>query len=134
MIKVKADIMWADMNTVNDYTGKYQLDLCNLSDPAVAALEEMGITPGQKEGKGYFICCKSTRPISGFYKSGEFIDPSIRVGNGSKGVALIGAYDWNFKGKEGTSPSLKKLVINELVPYDNDPEVVGAIMDDDEVL
>jgi len=45
---------------------------------------------------------------------------------------MVGFYEWTWKNKEGVSPSLKKLVIDELMTYD-DAEPVEAI-DDDEVL
>jgi len=31
-VKVKADIMWAYLDKVNDMSGKFQVDLCNLSE------------------------------------------------------------------------------------------------------
>jgi len=33
-VKIKADIMWAYLDKVNDMSGKFQVDLCNLSDKA----------------------------------------------------------------------------------------------------
>ena len=35
-VKVKAEIMWAFLNKPNEMSGKFQVDLCNLSDKAVA--------------------------------------------------------------------------------------------------
>jgi len=129
-VKIKADVMWANLDKPNEMSGKYQVDLCNLSDPAVQALESMGLTVRQKEDKGYFITCKSNQPIRPFDKTGETLD-GVAVGNGSKAVAMVGSYAWTFKNKEGVSPSLKKLVIDELVTYD-DAEPVA--LDDDEIL
>lgn len=131
-IKVKADIMWAYLDKPNDMSGKYQVDLCNLSDGAVSALESMGISVRQKEEKGYFITCKSTNPIRAYDRDGDTID-GISIGNGSKAVALIGSYNWTFKNKEGVSPSLKKLVVDELVAYEGDP-VAEQLDDDDDIL
>ena len=131
-IKVKADVMWAYLDKPNDMSGKYQVDLCNLSDSAVGALEGMGVTVRQKEDKGYFITCKSTNPIRAYDRDGDVIE-GISIGNGSKAVAMIGTYNWTFKNKEGTSPSLKKLVVDELVAYEGDP-VTEQMDDDDEVL
>ena len=39
-IKLKADVFWCQHNKVNDMSGKFQLNLCNLSDAAVEALEK----------------------------------------------------------------------------------------------
>lgn len=131
-VKIKADVMWAYMDKPNDMSGKYQVDLANLSDPAVKALEDMGITVRQKEGKGFFITCKSTQPIKAFDKSGDVIE-GVAIGNGSKAIALVGYYDWSYGAKKGKSPSLKKLVIDELVAYEG-AEAPEAVIDDDEVL
>jgi len=132
-VKIKADIMWAYLSRTNDMSGKYQVDLCNLSDNAVQALEGMGISVPQKEGKGYYVTCKSTRPIRAYSKEGEELDGEI-VGNESKAVAMITPYHWNWKNKEGVSPSLKKLVITDLVEYAGDVEQVAIQEDDDEIL
>ena len=131
-VKVKADIMWAYLDKPNDMSGKYQVDLCNLSDPAVQALEDMGLAVRQKEDKGYFITCKSTNPIRAYDRDGDAI-AGISIGNGSKAVAMVGSYTWNFKNKEGQPPSLKKLVIEDLVAYDGD-NGVDDVEDDSEVL
>ncbi len=40
-LKIEADLMWAFLDTPNQMSGKYQVDLCNLSKPAIKALEEV---------------------------------------------------------------------------------------------
>ena len=130
-VKIKADVMWAYLDRQNDMSGKYQVDLCNLSDAAVDALEGMGLTVRQKDDKGYFITCKSNNPIKAFDKNGDIID-GVSIGNGSKAEALVGFYEWRYQKKEGVSPSLKKLVITELQAYE-DADAVSD-MGDDEVL
>ena len=47
---------------------------------------------------------------------------------------MITPYHWNWKNKEGVSPSLKKLVITDLVEYAGDVEQVAIQEDDDEIL
>jgi hypothetical protein len=129
-IKVKADIMWAQLDKVNEMSGKFQVDLCNLSDAAVAALEEMGITVPEKEGRGKYITCKSANPIKAFDNDGDEI-VGVKVGNGSKAKAIITAYEWKYKNKKGVSPSIRKLVITDLIEYGSG----GAVdLSDDEVL
>lgn len=127
-VKIKAEVMWAFLNKPNEMSGKYQVDLCNLSDKAVGALEEMGIEVKTKEGKGAYITCKSTRPISAYDDGGTPLEGDI-LGNGSKAAVIITPYSWSFKGKKGVSPSLRKLVITELVPYTGGG--VEAFADDD---
>lgn len=128
-VKVKAEVMWAFLNKPNEMSGKYQVDLCNLSDKAVDALEEMGIEVKTKEGKGKYITCKSQRPIAAYDDGGSLLEGDI-LGNGSKAAAVITPYAWSFKGKKGVSPSLRKMVVTELVAYSGG----GADIDDDDLL
>jgi hypothetical protein len=127
-VKIKAEVMWAFLSKPNEMSGKYQVDLCNLSDKAVSALEDMGIEVKTKEGKGAYVTCKSTRPIAAYDDGGTLIEGDI-LGNGSKAAVIISPYAWSFKGKKGVSPSLRKMVVTELVPYTGGG--VEAFADDD---
>lgn len=127
VVKLKADIMWAQVDKPNDLSNKYQLNLCNLSEAAVIALEEMGISVSEKEGQGKYITCKSSNPIKIFDTDGDLV--TEKIGNGSKAKAIVDAYSWTYKNKKGVSPSLKKIVITDLVEYG-----AGGDIDDDEVL
>ena len=129
-LKIKCDIYWAQLKKMNEMSGAYQVNLCNISDAAAKALEEMGITvnfDGEKKPEmGKYITCKSkNRPMKAYDVDGEEIDAEI--GNGSKAKALVTPYSWTYKNKKGISPSLKKLVITELVEYGE-----GALSADDE--
>lgn len=124
-VKVEATVMWAFLNKVNDMSGKYQVDLCDLDDKAVSDLQSIGIEVKfnpEKEEKGRYITCKSKNyPIPAVDVHGKDID--VAVANGSKAKALVGAYEWKFKGKTGVSPSIKKMVITELrefIPSDDE--------------
>ena len=128
-VKIKANIMWAQMTKINDLSGKYQVNLCDLSEPAVQALTEMGIEVKEKEGFGKYITCKSAKPMKAFDEDGDEITEEI--GNGSKAKAIITAYEWKYKNKKGVSPSAKKIVITNLVEYAGSG---GSFKDDDEVL
>lgn len=116
-IKVKADIMWACTSEPNRESGKYQVDLCNLSDKAIAALEDMGIPVRNKQDeKGFFVTAKSANyPIPVVDEAGNTINALI--GNGSKGVALIKPYAYTYKGKRGVGAGINKLTVTELVEY-----------------
>jgi len=93
----------------------------------------MGLTANQKDGKGYYITCKSNNPIRAYDSNGEELE-GIGIGNGSQAIALVSFYDWNWKNKSGRSPSLKKLVVTELVSYEGDSSTEAVAMDDDEIL
>ena len=127
-VKLKAEVMWAQLTKVNEMSGKYQVNLCKLSDAAIEALTEMGIEVKEKEEMGKYITCKSAKPIKAFDVDNDEIEENI--GNGSKAKAIITAYEWKYKNKKGVSPSLKKLVITDLVEYGG----AASLKDDDEVL
>ena len=129
-VKIKAEIMWAYLDKVNDMSGKFQVDLCNLSDKAADALQDIGLEVKFKDGKGKYITCKSTRPIYAFDDGGSQID--AQVGNGSKGVALVGTYSWAYQKKKGVSPALKRLVITDMLEYGGQP--MGELISEDDLL
>jgi len=123
-VKVKATIMWCFHNKPNEMSNKFQVDLCNLSDNAVKALESLGLEVRKREDKpekGFYITCKSTVPMKVFDASGNDLS-TVSIGNGSTATAVVGAYEWSWKNKKGVSPSLVKIIITDLKVYN--PEAV----------
>ncbi len=127
-IKIKAKLFWAQLNEVNDLSGKYQVDLCNLSDQAVKELTEAGLNINNRAddqyNRGNYITCKSTFPIKAITGDGVPISTDTRIGNGSVAVAVLDVYDWSFKGKKGKSPSLKTLAVTDLVLFEEEEEIL----------
>ena len=120
-VTVKATVMWCNHNKVNEMSSKYQLELTNLSENAVKALEGIGLEVRKREDKpekGFYTTCKSVRQMDKIFdKTGaSLID--VAIGNGSTGTAVVGTYDWSFKNKKGLSASLIKMTIDNLVAYD----------------
>ena len=129
-VKLNAEINWAFFDKVSDMSGKYQVDLCNLSDQAVKALEAIGVAVRKREDKpekGWFVTVKSNNPIKPVDEKGNHI--TALVANGSKATALVSAYNWTWMNKSGISPSLMKIVISDLNEYV--PETAEA---DDDIL
>jgi hypothetical protein len=122
-VAVQADIFWACTQTPNPTSDKeqYTVNLSNLSDKAKAALEELGITvrsnSEKREAEGNYITCKSNYKIDAYDEKGEVIPADKKIGNGSKATAIVSSYEWNYRGKKGVSPSLKKLTITNLIEY-----------------
>jgi hypothetical protein len=119
-VKVKATVMWCFHNKPNEMSGKFQVDLCNLSDNAVKALESVGLEVRKREDKpekGFYITCKSTVPMKVFDAGGNDLI-NVAIGNGSTATAVVSTYSWSWKNKKGTSASLTKMVIDSLVAYD----------------
>ena len=132
-LKIKATVNWAFLNRKNEMADAYTVDLCNLSDKAVAALEDMGISVQEnlekKPEQGKYITCKSQKPIKAFDTDNDEIVED--VGNGSKAICMIGSYAWTYKNKKGVSPSLSKLVITDLVVFAGGGNISA---DDEDVL
>jgi hypothetical protein len=130
-VKVQADLMWAFLDTPNTLSGKYQVDLCNLSQEAVKKLQEIGVnvrTKAEQPEKGYFVTAKSVNyPIKAEDTEGNPI--TAKVGNGTKAVALLKPYEYTYQKKKGVAVGISKLVITDLVVYDND-ETNEAVLDD----
>jgi|TARA_R110000803_G_scaffold114467_1_gene182946 hypothetical protein len=116
-VAVNGTLFWASLQSKNELSGKFQVDVSNLSDAAVEALEGMGLPVRNKaDDRNNFITCKSVNPIKAYDAHGEEV--GSLVGNGSAATAMIGFFDWKFQQKAGRSPSLLKLKINDLVSYD----------------
>lgn len=130
-VKMKCDIYWAQLNKKNEMSDAYQVNLCNLSDAAVKALEDIGVSVQENVEKkpemGKYITCKSQKPIKAYDKDGLEIDSDVSIGNGSKAKVMVTAYEWSYKNKKGVSPSLAKLVVTDLIEYAN-----NDLGDDDE--
>jgi hypothetical protein len=136
IVIINADAYWANLTTQNDLSGKFQLDLCNLSDAAVEKLQSIGLQVKNRDDKpeqGSFITPKSNNTIKYYDTSGDDIT-GVLVGNGSKVKAVISAYDWTFQNRKGRSPSLKKLVITELVEFAPETDGGASSYDLDEAL
>ena len=102
-VKVQADLFWAFLDTPNQMSGKYQVDLCNLSKEAIKTLEGMGVNVRKKDDKpeqGFFITAKSVNyPITATDSDGNPI--KAKVANGSKGVALLKPYEYTYRNQKG---------------------------------
>ena len=129
-VVLNATVFWANLVEPNEMSGKYQVDLGELSPAAVEKLTQLGIDVKYKEGLGDYITCKSQREIHAYSKDTGDNIAEMGVGNGSKAIASIAPYAWKWKGKEGVSPSLRKLVVTDLVTLDGD----AADFDLDEAL
>lgn len=127
-VKIKCEVFWAQLDKMNDMSGKYQVNLGKLSDKAVEALEAMGLSVNEKEDMGKFIVCKSNSIMRAYDTDNDLV--TEKIGNGSKAKAIIKPYEWTYKNKKGKSPSLIKLVITDLVEYAS----TDSAIEDDEVL
>lgn len=123
-IKVNGEIYWAQsLYKVSDMSGKYQFDLCNLSDKAAEAMEkELGVkvrTRPDKPEQGKYVTIKSAKyPFKLEDTEGKIIPENVIIGNGTKATVVLSSYSWTDKrGNKCYSPSSKKIVVTNLIEY-----------------
>lgn len=127
-IKIKAVAMWAFLNKPNTYNPdkpKYQVDLTNLSDAAVKAIEGLDIEVQRNEKKpekGFYIVAKSNYPIKAYLKSGE--EFTGMLSNGSEVEVVLGSFTTGYKNKTWQAASIKSLVITKLIEFKPEETVV----------
>ena len=92
------------------------MQLGNLSDKAIEAIEEMGIAPSNKgDDRGFFITMKSNNPMRLTDADGVEIPEDVLISNGSEAIAVVGYYDWSVG--TGRSPSMIKMKVTNLIEY-----------------
>ncbi len=126
-VRINAEIFFAyDMYNLNkkfdENNKKYQCTLGKLSEAACAALQELGIKIKEKDLPGKHIVGKSLYKFELVDKDGNEI-PVERVGNGTKVVALISSYRHKMSSMHGAAPSIKKLIVTDLVEYNPERSV-----------
>lgn len=121
-VKVAATVSFPSLTRPDNMSGKYSVQLGNLSDAAAEKLEELGVNVKFKDdayNRGRFVECKSKFPIDNSkYQTvvddaGLSMDPDL-IGPGSKVEAILKAYDWTMGGKSGVGVRLVKLQVKEL--------------------
>lgn len=138
MVKISATVAFPSLTRLDAMSGKYGVQLANLSDAAAEKLEEMGLSVKFKDdsyGRGRFIECRSKYPIDNSkFKTvlddqGLPMDPDD-IGPGTKVEAVLKTYDWKMGGRSGTSAHVVKLVVKEL----SQNETVNSEFDNMEAL
>lgn len=134
-VKVSGSLYWANwmknFNTkFNEANDKYECTVGDLSDKACAALKELGINIKNKEGMGNYIVGKSKYVFEPTLEDGTPVDIE-RIGNGTKVHVLVSSYRHKMSAKFGAAPSIKKIIVTELVQYEAGPKEAE---EDDDVL
>jgi len=118
-LTLKGTLYWVERNKLNKFSDKYQIVLGNLSEKAVAALDEMGIAAANKgDEKDYFITMKSNNPMRVTDDQGVEYDSDVMIANGSEAVCVVGYYDWSVG--TGRSPSMIKCKVTKMIEYVDD--------------
>ena len=119
---IKGVLEWAHLAKPNEMSGKFQVDVCQLDKDTVKQLKALGleVQDGKakgKEGKGFYVTPKATRPVTIVDAKKNSIDVAESIGNGTTAKVAIRAFDYNYKGKSGVGAGLQAIQIIELVEY-----------------
>jgi hypothetical protein len=120
-VSIQAELFWSSLRERSAMSGKYQVDLCNLSDADVKALSTLGLKVNNKPNKpeqGNYITAKSNYEIVAYDAEGNEIDKDFRIANGSKAKVIVSAYSFP-KPYVGFGASVKKLIVTKPIEYKN---------------
>ncbi len=141
-VNLKCQLYWPNLTMKNQLANKYTVYLALWSDEAVTALEDMGLKVNNKgDERGYYITCKSNNKYRAFKPDGEELlirgrtplddeddpDMGVVVANGSEAKCLVGFYDWEYMKKKGRSPTLRRMVISNVVEYEPEMNLEEAV-------
>jgi hypothetical protein len=111
----------AEFNTAfNSDNDRYECTIGNISDDDAAKLTGLGIKVKHKDSMGNFIVAKSKYLFNPTDENLKEVDVKA-LGNGSKCTAVITAYTHRMSAKYGNSPTIKKLMVTEVVTYTPEP-------------
>ena len=132
-VKIAGQLFWSnwmhqDNTKFNEDNKKYECTLGKLSDKACEALKELGIQIKNKPEMGNYIVGKSLYKFEPVDESGNKVAIED-IGNGTKVTALVSSYRHKMSAKYGAAPSIKMLIVTDLVTYNPSPD--DAEEDDD---
>ena len=126
-VRITGELFWTQWMTkfntkFNEDSTKYECTIGNISDKDCEALKALGIKIKNKPEQGKFIVGKSMYKFEPVDEEGNPVDIKT-IGNGTKCVALVSSYKHKMSAAHGYAPSIKKIIITELVKYNSDKEL-----------
>ena len=121
----------ASPNTTFDPDGMWTVDVCNLDEKNVNLAKKDGLSIKNKgDDRGDFVTIKRKvrRKDGGMNRAPELMDAqkrtlsNVMIGNGSVVNVLYNTYDWEYRGRKGTSADLRSLQVVDLIPYNSDSD------------
>jgi hypothetical protein len=133
---IQGKAYWAAVkspNTTFDTDGMWTVDVCNLDEANLnIANKDSLIVKNKGDDRGDFVTIKRKvmRKDGQRNRQPELIDGQKKsldcmIGNGSLVNVLYSTYDWEYRGRKGTSADLRTVQVLDLVPYKdgNDDEL-----------
>ena len=120
-VKIQGELFWSKWmgefnKAFNDDNNRYECTIGNISDDDAAKLTGLGIKVKHKDAMGNFIVAKSKYLFNPTDENFKEVDVKS-LGNGSKCVAVIAGYTHRASSKYGNAPTIKKLMVTEVVTY-----------------
>ena len=120
-VKIQGELFWnkwmSEFNKAfNSDNDRYECTIGNISDDDAAKLTGLGIKVKHKDSQGNYIVAKSKYLFNPTDDNMKEVDVK-ELGNGSKCIAVISAYTHKMSAKYGNSPTIKKLLVTEVVTY-----------------
>lgn len=129
-VTLRATVFWGKFEKKDEMSGKYQVVLGNLSESAVAKLNELGIRVKDTEAMGSCITTKSNWPIVPVDVDGNsFADKTQMIGNGTIVRASLKPFAYSVGANSGVTTLPQRIVVEDLVTY-----AEGGDFDEGEVL
>ena len=133
---IQGKAYWAAIkspNTTFDPDGMWTVDVCNLDEANLNIANKNNLIVKNKgDDRGDFVTIKRKvmRKDGQRNRQPELIDGQKKsldcmIGNGSLVNVLYSTYDWEYRGRKGTSADLRTVQVLDLVPYKdgNDEEL-----------
>ena len=120
-VKIQGELFWSkwmgEFNKAFDNdNNRYECTIGNISDDDAAKLTGLGIKVKHKDAMGNFIVAKSKYLFNPTDANMKEVDVNA-LGNGSKCIAVISSYTHRMSSKHGNAPTIKKLMVTEVVTY-----------------
>ena len=118
--EIEGTLFWNNFHKKNDMTGKFGFDLGRLDKDTIKLLQDLGVNVKTDTGpaeRGQFVTCNSKFPIKVSFKQGVKQVEAGSIGNESMIKAKVNTFDWNFKGKSGTSLGGQAVQVQTLMEF-----------------
>ena len=116
---ISGKAFWTKLNRKDEYTEKYQMDICELSEKSKDVLSSHGVNLKNKEDdRGEYVTARSKYIVPIIDTDKRPVDQETLIGNGSEVKAKVAFNKTHgFVEKSGTSLYLSKVQVVNLVEF-----------------